>query len=105
MAGYLVPQECGNKVGVRYATITDEKGRGLLVRGDQLHFSALPYSPHEIDNATHSIELPPIHNTYIRVGLQQMGVAGDDTWGALTHPEYLIDNHQPLTLSFSFRGI
>lgn len=105
MAKYLVPQECGNKVGVRYAAITDEKGRGLLVRGDKLHFSALPYSPHEIDNATHSIELPPIHNTYIRVGLQQMGVAGDDTWGALTHPEYLIDNHQPLTLTFSFRGI
>lgn len=27
-----------------------------------------------------------------RVGLEQMGIAGDDTWGALTHPEYLIDN-------------
>ena len=105
MAKYLVPQECGNKTGVRFAKITDEKGRGILIRGDKLSFSALPYSPHEIDCATHSNELPPIQSTFLRVGSQQMGIAGDDTWGALTHPEYLIDNSRPLTLTFSFRGI
>ena len=105
MAKYLVPQECGNKTGVRYAKVTDEHGRGLLIQGDQLHFSALPYSPHELDNALHMTELPPVHYTFIRVGLEQMGVAGDDTWGALTHPEYLIDNSKKLTLTFSFRGI
>ena len=105
MAKYLVPQECGNKVGVRYAKVTDEKGRGLLFRGDKLHFSALPYSPHELDNALHATELPLVHYTFIRVGLEQMGIAGDDTWGALTHPEYLIDNSKKLTLTFSFRGI
>ena len=105
MAKYLVPQECGNKTGVRYAKVTDEHSRGLLIQGDQLHFSALPYSPHELDNALHMTELPPVHYTFIRVGLEQMGVAGDDTWGALTHPEYLIDNSKKLTLTFSFRGI
>ena len=105
MAKYLVPQECGNKVDVRYAQITDAKGRGLRVSGDKLSLSVLPYSPHEIDNAQHPTELPPVHYTFIRVGLEQMGVAGDDTWGAQTHPEYLIDNSKELTLSFSFRGI
>ena len=105
MAKYLVPQECGNKVDVRYAEITDAKGRGLRVSGDKLSLSVLPYSPHEIDNAQHPTELPPVHYTFIRVGLEQMGVAGDDTWGAQTHPEYLIDNSKELTLSFSFRGI
>ncbi len=105
MAKYLVPQECGNKVDVRFAKVVDALGRGLIFEGEGLSFSALPYSPHEIDNATHPTELPPVHNTFVRVGLQQMGIAGDDTWGALTHPEYLIDNSQKLTLSFSFRGI
>ena len=105
MAKYLVPQECGNKIDVRYAKITDAKGRGLYISGDKLSLSVLPYSPHEIDNALHPTELPPVHYTFIRVGLQQMGVAGDDTWGAQTHPEYLIDNSKKLTLSFSFRGI
>lgn len=45
MAKYLVPQECGNKVGVRYAKVTDDRGRGLLFSGDELSFSALPYTP------------------------------------------------------------
>ena len=53
MAKYLVPQECGNKVGVRYAKVTDYKGRGLLFSGDELSFSALPYTPHELENAAH----------------------------------------------------
>lgn len=105
MAKYLVPQECGNKTDVRYAKITDEKGRGLYISGDKLNLSVLPYSPHEIDNATHPTELPPVHYTFIRAGLMQMGVGGDDTWGALTHPEYHIDNHKQLTLAFRFRGI
>lgn len=50
-------------------------------------------------------ELPLVHYTFIRDGLEQMGIAGDDTWGALTHPEYLIDNSKKLILTFSFRGI
>ena len=105
VAKYLVPQECGNKTDVRYAEITDIRGRGIRFEGDALNVSALPYTPHEIDNATHPNELPPILNTYVRVGLGQMGIAGDDTWGALPHPEYLIDNTKPLELHFSFRGI
>ena len=34
MAKYMVPQECGNKVGVRWASVTDRKGRGMLFTGD-----------------------------------------------------------------------
>ena len=105
MAKYLVPQECGNKIDVRYAKVTDNKGRGLMIYGDGLNLSVLPYSPHEIDNALHPTELPPVHYTFIRAGLAQMGVAGDDTWGAQTHPEYLIDNSKKLTFTFSFKGI
>lgn len=105
MAQYLRPQECGNKVGVRFAELTDHRGRGIRFEGDELSFSALPYSPHEIDCAEHPTELPATHHTYVRVGLMQMGVAGDDTWGAQTHPEFLIDNKKPLKLHFTFKGI
>ncbi|MCR4798182.1 MAG: DUF4981 domain-containing protein [Lachnospiraceae bacterium] len=105
MAKYLRPQECGNHIEVRYAELTDRRGRGIRFEGDALSFSTLPYTPHEIDCAEHPTELPPVHNTYIRAGLAQMGVGGDDTWGALVHPEFLIDNSKPLELVFSFRGI
>lgn len=90
MAKYLVPQECGNKVGVRYARIADAKGRGMMFEGDELSFSALPYTPHELENAAHVYELPQVHHTIVRVALAQMGVGGDDSWGSLVHPEYHI---------------
>ena len=105
MAKYLVPQECGNKVGVRYAKVTDDRGRGLLFSGDELSFSALPYTPHELENAAHPYELPQVHYTVVRVALAQMGVGGDDSWGAWVHPEYHIDVTKPLEFTFRFKGI
>ena len=105
MAEYLVPQECGNKCGVRYGKVMDKKGRGMLFFGDELSFSALPYTPHELENATHCYELPEVHYTVIRVAKQQMGVAGDDSWGAKVHPEYLLDVSEKMEFTFCFRGI
>ncbi|RHN08135.1 DUF4981 domain-containing protein [Roseburia intestinalis] len=105
MAKYLVPQECGNKVGVRYARLVDAKGRGMMFDGDELSFSALPYTPHELENAAHVYELPQVHHTIVRVALAQMGVGGDDSWGSLVHPEYHIDVTKPLEFTFRFKGI
>lgn len=105
MAEYLVPQECGNKTGVRYAKVTDRKGRGLIFTGENMNFSALPYTPHEVENARHIYELPEIHYTVVRVSEEQMGVGGDDSWGALVHPEYLIDISKKLSFTFTFCGI
>ena len=105
IAQYLVPQECGNHTHVRRASVTDNLGRGMEFSGKELSFSALPYTPHELENAMHAYELPPVYYTVVRVALQQMGVAGDDSWGARTHDEYLIDVTKPLELHFSFRGI
>lgn len=70
-----------------------------------MEFSALPYTPHELENAMHDYELPPIHYTVILANLQQMGVGGDDSWGARTHDEHLIDVKKPLSFTFSFKGI
>ena len=105
LSRYLVPQECGNKTQVRYAKITDAKGRGMIFAGDKMSFSALPWTPHEIENATHPMELPPIHYTVLRVALAQMGVGGDDSWGARVHDEYLIPLDKRLEFTFCFKGI
>ena len=105
VAEYLVPQESGNKCGVRYAKVVDKKGRGMMFFGDDLSFSALPYTPHELENAAHHYELPPVHYTVVRIAKQQMGVAGDDSWGSHTHPEYLIDVSKKLEFTFCFKGI
>lgn len=105
LAEYLVPQECGNHTGVRSVDITDNKGRGIRFTGKDLSVNVLPYTPHELENAAHVYELPPVYYTVARIALKQMGVAGDDSWGARTHEEYLLDTTQKLVLSFNFKGI
>lgn len=105
LAKYLVPQECGNKTDVRWAKITDHRGKGMLFAGDNMNFSALPYTPHEMESAMHPYELPQVHYTVVRVSLGQMGVGGDDSWGSQVHPEYLMDVSAPMKFAFSFRGL
>ena len=105
LAKYLKPQECGNHTGVRFAKVVDRKGRGMLFFGDELSFSALPYTPHELENAAHEYELPQVCYTVVRVAQDQMGVAGDNSWGAKVHPEYLVDVTKKKEFTFCFRGI
>ena len=105
MTPYLLPQECGNRTGVRWAEITDAQGRGLKLWLNGGEFSALPWTPHEIENAAHGYELPPVCYTVLKMSCRQMGVGGDDSWGARTHPEYLLDVSGPVEFAFSFRGI
>ena len=119
MTRYLVPQECGNRTGVRWAKVTNRRGHGLLFTAENgsapmngqsgniqvMNFSALPYTPAEIENALHHTELPPVHYTVVRASLAQMGVAGDDSWGARTPQEDLLDNTKPLHFAFRIRGI
>ena len=105
LARYLVPQECGNKTQVRYAKVTDRRGRGMLFAGNGIHFSALPYTPHEMENAMHAYELPKVHYTVVRAALSQMGVGGDTSWGARTHEEYLLKVDKRMEFTFYFKGI
>jgi beta-galactosidase len=104
-APYLRPQESGAHTGVRTTMISDAHEHGLSFFGHDLMVSALPYKPSEIENADHSFDLPEVHYTYVRVGLGQMGVGGDDSWGARTLPQYMINNKKALKLKFSFRGV
>ena len=107
LSHYLVPQECGSHCGVRWAKVMNRKGRGMLFcAADEMSFSALPWTPHELENAAHEYELPPVHYTVIRAASEQMGVGGDDSWGARVHPEYLLDiSGGVLEFTFTFRGI
>ncbi|MEG1846961.1 MAG: glycoside hydrolase family 2 TIM barrel-domain containing protein [Lachnospiraceae bacterium] len=102
---YVIPQECGNHTGIRYLKVVNPQGHGLLVTGDQINGSVLPYTPHELEQAKHLYELPPIHHSVIRISKMQMGVGGDDTWGALTHKEYLIPGTKPIRFCFTIQGI
>ena len=99
---YLNPQECGNRTGVRYVNVYDENGEGLRFRANEQPFemSVLPYSAYELDNALHREELPEPSYTWVRIAAKQMGVGGDDSWGAPVHQEFKISAEESMTLAF-----
>ncbi len=103
---YVRPQEAGSHTGVRWATVTDDRGVGLRFdSASGMEFSALPWTPFEVENATHPVELPPIQHTVLRPALMRRGVGGDDSWGAETHPEYRLPRAQDLVFRFGFQGV
>lgn len=107
MADYLIPQECGNRTDVRWITVSDGEGHGLKFSMVDRPFesSVLPYSAYELENAMHIHELPAVNYSWVRILAGQMGVGGDDSWGAPVHEEYLIDSTQALSLRFQIKMI
>ena len=103
---YLRPQESGSRTGVRWAEVTDDRGAGLRFDcAGGMEFSALPWTPFEVENAAHHVELPPISRTVLRPALMRRGVGGDNSWGARTHPEYLLPTGRELAFTFTFHGV
>jgi len=99
---YAVPQESGNRTGVRWAKIKTKNGFGLKFTAINSPFElgVSPYTAFELQNALHHYELPPIYNTVVTIAAKQMGVGGDDTWGAPVHKEYLIDSSKDINFEF-----
>ena len=97
---YVRPQENGNKTDVRWLTLTDSDGSGLLAVGDPLlSVSAWPFSMQDLEKAKHIHELPRRDFVTVNLDYKQMGVGGDDSWGARPHPEYTLPA-RPYTYRF-----
>lgn len=104
---YSIPQECGNRAGVRYVKLYDKEDTGMQVFCTDTPFqmSALPYSSSEIENALHKEELPESGCTFVRLLANQMGVGGDDSWGAPVQKPYRISAKTPMQLKVRMIGI
>jgi beta-galactosidase len=88
---YVRPQETGNKTDVRWVALTNKDSVGLLAVGmPLLSVSAWPYTMQDLENARHIHELPRRDTITVNLDYKQMGVGGDNSWGARTHPEYTL---------------
>ncbi|RAU97347.1 glycoside hydrolase family 2 TIM barrel-domain containing protein [Paenibacillus sp. YN15] len=106
MTPYLRPQESGNKTGVRWAELRNGQGRGLRIEGaPAVELSVLPYTPEELELADHAYKLPRQLRTVVRVNARQMGVGGDDSWGAHVHPEFTLPANQVYSHRFVLKPI
>ncbi|MEC0130840.1 MULTISPECIES: beta-galactosidase, LacZ type [Paenibacillus] len=100
---YLKPQECGNKTDVRFASITESKdGSGLYFESaTPIEINALPWKPEELEAHDHVYKLPVSNKSVLRVNYKQMGVGGDDSWGAPTHEEFTLPANRPYIFRFT----
>jgi beta-galactosidase len=92
---YIRPQENGNKTENRWLTLTNSEGIGLSIIGQPLFdFSAQKYTTDDFDLGNfekpfkHTYDLIPKDFITLHVDFGQMGIGGDDSWGAHTHDEF-----------------
>jgi beta-galactosidase len=103
---YLRPQECGNKTEVRWATLFNANGAGLRVTGaPTVELNVLPYTPEELEANDHVYKLPKSDKVVVRINYKQMGVGGDDSWGAKTHPEFTLFANRSYAYSYKLKGL
>ena len=98
---YCRPQETGNRCDVRWAMFAGPNGIGLLAVGmPTIEFAAWPCAMDELESARHVHEVPRRERFTVNLDYRQMGVGGDNSWGAKPHPEYTL---YPMPYTYSFR--
>jgi beta-galactosidase len=103
---YSRPQENGNKTEVRWVSLTNDAGLGLMAEGmPLLSVGAHHVTKDDMEQADYSFELPRRPETYLNLDLAQMGVGGIDSWSLDAYPMegYRIRSDQPLSYSYRLR--
>ena len=99
---YSRPQENGNKTDVRWIAMTDKAGNGLLfsAEGEALSVGAKFYSKETMENSNYSFQMKRSEDIHLNIDHIQLGVGGDDSWGATAHSEYQLSGKE---YSYSYR--
>lgn len=91
---YIRPQETGTKTDLRWWRVLDRSGRGIEVISEApfsasaLHYSieTLDDGPKKLQRHSHELDQEPL--TSLCIDKVQMGLACEDSWGAIPRPEY-----------------
>jgi beta-galactosidase len=103
---YIEPSETGNHTDIRWMTVTNKDGLGLMIAGQPLfEASALHYTAEDLSNQAHPYQLTKVPDTDLHINYKQMGVGGDNSWGAWPHPEYLLYPNKTYSYSMRLRPI
>ena len=87
---YPFPQNNGNRQHVRWASLTNRHGTGLLVKPQQeINFSAWFYTNQNLHEAQHTIELEKSGYITLNVDHQVMGL-GSNSWGSEVLDSYRV---------------
>ena len=102
---YLTPQECGCHVDTRAVVLRAPNGSKLTLerKGEPFAFSALPYTPQQLEQAAHIEELPVPVRTVVTLCGTVRGVGGIDSWGSDVEEPFRISAEEDMEFSFRVR--
>lgn len=107
---YIRPQETGNKMGIRYADLTDNTGKGIHVQGEsELSMTALHYSIQELDEGKekdqrHPSDLKTENKTFVHIDAAQSGLGCVNSWRAMPLRKYMLKfGHYKYTYSIQLK--
>ncbi|MCU4177289.1 glycoside hydrolase family 2 TIM barrel-domain containing protein [Carboxylicivirga sp. N1Y90] len=107
---YVRPQENGYKTDVRWFELRNDDGWGIKISSvPTLGFSALHNPLEDFDQETHEEhkhinDINKKNGVFVNFDLKQMGVAGDNSWGATPYKEYTLPA-QNYEFSFSLEPV
>ena len=102
---YVRPQENGYKTDTRWLNVTDGSGKGIRFEGEPMFsFAAMNYLHEDFESQgslagyrpdaklanRHISDVIPRDLVRVNIDYGQMGVGGDNSWGARTHPQYCL---------------
>ncbi|MFI5698152.1 glycoside hydrolase family 2 TIM barrel-domain containing protein [Kribbella sp. NPDC051586] len=88
---YVVPQENGSRVDVRWAELTDAEGNGLRVTGaPHFHLTARPWTTEDLEQARHRSDLVPRDELYVNLDVAQNGL-GSASCGPPTTSQHTLE--------------
>ena len=111
---YVRPQENGNKTDVRWVAVSSASAGLLAVGAPVLEVEAHHNNPEDFETPgagfvgrdqtlnRHISDVVPRPLTWLALDLHQIGVGGDDSWGARTHDAYRL-TAQSYRYSFRLR--
>ncbi|WPJ95987.1 glycoside hydrolase family 2 TIM barrel-domain containing protein [Coraliomargarita algicola] len=104
---YSKPQETGNRTGVRFASLRDDAGAGLIIRGINapLNMSAYPFAMSELDAGhRHPCDIKTGGVVTLNIDHVQVGVGGVNSWKALPLNQHMTKPNKPYRWQFSLRA-
>ncbi|MEU4607032.1 glycoside hydrolase family 2 TIM barrel-domain containing protein [Kribbella sp. NPDC023972] len=102
---YVVPQENGSRIDVRWAELTDADGNGLRVEGaPHFQLTARRWTTQDLERARHRGDLKPRDRVYINLDLAQHGL-GSASCGPQATPGHTLEvTQRTFTLTFGEVG-
>ena len=84
---YVEPGEQGYRTGCRWIAFTNAAGREIRITAlnAPVGFNAWPYTQAALEQARHQYDLKAGEAITVNIDAAQMGVGGDDSWGARPH--------------------